>query len=99
MRARLAVVAAMLCLLVGGCASPPSKVDPLEPMNRTLYQIHDALDSAVAKPVAEGYVAVVPQFIRTAFSNVFHNIDDLFSAVNGILLGAGSTRQATISAV
>jgi len=90
-RARLAVVAAMLCLLVGGCASAPSKVDPLEPMNRALYRVHDALDSAVAKPVAEGYVAVVPQFIRTAFSNVFHNIDDLFSAVNGILSGRFDT--------
>jgi phospholipid-binding lipoprotein MlaA len=81
---RAGVVAAA-CVLIAGCASPPSKVDPLEPMNRALYQVHDALDSAVAKPVAEGYVAVVPQFVRTAVTNVFNNIDDLFSAVNGIL--------------
>jgi len=79
--------AAVVCLLVAGCASAPSKVDPLEPMNRVLYQVHESLDSAIAKPVAEGYVAVVPQFIRTAFNNVFNNIDDLFSAVNGILSG------------
>ncbi len=79
--------AALLGALCAGCATAPSKVDPLEPMNRALYQVHDALDSAVAKPVAEGYEAVVPKFVRTAFGNVFHNIDDLFSAVNGILSG------------
>jgi phospholipid-binding lipoprotein MlaA len=79
--------AAMLGALCAGCATAPSKVDPLEPMNRALYQVHDALDSAFAKPVAEGYEAIVPKVVRTAFSNVFYNIDDLFSAVNGLLQG------------
>ncbi len=83
---RLAVAAAAAVLLAG-CAAAPSKVDPLEPMNRALYQVHDALDSAVVKPVAEGYEAIIPKFVRTAFSNVFYNIDDLFSAVNGLLQG------------
>ena len=86
-RVPLVVGAASLCLLVGGCATAPSKVDPFEPMNRALYSVHEVLDNAVARPVAEGYVAVVPQFMRTAFNNVFNNIDDLFSAVNGILSG------------
>ena len=80
-------VVALTSVLLAGCATGPSKVDPWEPMNRQRYAVHDALDSAVAKPVAEGYEYVVPQFIRTGFSNVFHNIDDLFSAVNGILSG------------
>jgi len=83
---RLAVAAAATVLLAG-CAATPSKVDPLEPMNRALYQVHDVLDTNIVKPVAEGYVSVVPQFIRTGFANVFNNIDDLFSAVNGLLQG------------
>ena len=73
--------------LLAGCAAARSKVDPLEPMNRALYQVHDALDTNVVKPVAESYVTVVPTFMRTAFANVFNNIDDLFSAVNGLLQG------------
>jgi phospholipid-binding lipoprotein MlaA len=81
----MAVVAAVA--LVSGCAATPSKVDPLEPMNRALYQVHDVLDTNIVKPVAEGYVSVVPQFMRTGFANVFNNIDDLFSAVNGLLQG------------
>ena len=72
---------------LAGCAATPSKVDPLEPMNRALYQVHDVLDTNIVKPVAEGYVSVVPQFMRTGFANVFNNIDDLFSAVNGLLQG------------
>jgi phospholipid-binding lipoprotein MlaA len=82
---RVAAVAAVA--LVSGCAATPSKVDPLEPMNRALYQVHDVLDTNIVKPVAEGYVSVVPQFMRTGFANVFNNIDDLFSAVNGLLQG------------
>ena len=83
--ARMAAFAAVA--LVAGCASTPSNVDPLEPMNRALYQVHDVLDTNIVKPVAEGYVSVVPQFMRTGFANVFNNIDDLFSAVNGLLQG------------
>jgi phospholipid-binding lipoprotein MlaA len=82
---RMAAVAAVA--LVSGCAATPSKIDPLEPMNRALYQVHDVLDTNIVKPVAEVYVAVVPKFVRTAFANVFNNIDDLFSAVNDLLQG------------
>jgi phospholipid-binding lipoprotein MlaA len=79
--------AAVVAAILAGCASTPSNVDPLEPMNRALFKVHDALDSGVAKPVAEVYIAVVPKFVRTAFTNIFNNIDDLFSAVNDLLQG------------
>jgi len=81
------LAATAFAALLAGCAATPSKVDPLEPMNRALYQVHDVLDTNIVKPVAEGYVSVVPQFMRTGFANVFNNIDDLFSAVNGLLQG------------
>ena len=81
------LIAATALALLAGCAATPSKVDPLEPMNRALYKVHDVLDTNIVKPVAEGYATVVPQFMRTGFANVFNNIDDLFSAVNGLLQG------------
>ena len=82
-------ILAMLAAAIGlaGCAAVPSKVDPLEPMNRVLYTVHDAVDTAVMKPIAETYVATVPSLVRTGVSNFFNNIDDLFSALNGMLQG------------
>jgi phospholipid-binding lipoprotein MlaA len=86
-RATRTAAALAAAALLAGCAAAPSKVDPLEPINRALYQVHDVVDTNVVKPVAEAYVAVVPRLVRTAVSNVFNNIDDLFSAVNGLLQG------------
>jgi phospholipid-binding lipoprotein MlaA len=82
-RAALAVAVAMLA----GCAAAPSRDDPLEPMNRALYQFHDTVDTAVVKPVAQAYIDVVPDPIRTGVSNVFNNVEDLISAVNDLLQG------------
>ncbi len=73
--------------LLAGCAAAPSKVDPLEPMNRALYRVHDVVDTNVVKPIAQGYVDFIPYFIRKGVSNVFNNIDDAFSALNGTLQG------------
>ncbi len=74
-------------LLLGGCALTPSKVDPLEPMNRAMFEVNDVVDGNIVKPVAEFYVAAVPQLVRTGIENVFNNIDDLFSGINGLLQG------------
>jgi phospholipid-binding lipoprotein MlaA len=82
---RAAVVLA--AVLLGGCAAAPSREDPMEPMNRALYEFHDTVDTAVVKPVVQAYVDLVPELIRRGVSNVFNNIDDLFSAVNGFLQG------------
>ena len=82
-RAVLAVAVA----LVAGCAAAPSREDPFEPMNRALYEFHDTVDTAVVKPVAQAYIDVVPELIRTGVSNVFNNIEDLISAVNDLLQG------------
>lgn len=73
--------------LAGGCAQAPSRVDPLEPMNRALYSFHDAVDTAVIKPVAQAYIDIVPALVRRGVTNVFNNIEDLFSAFNGLLQG------------
>jgi phospholipid-binding lipoprotein MlaA len=82
-----AALAALAATLVAGCAAVPSQVDPLEPMNRAMYEVHEVLDTNLVRPIAQGYVDIVPRPIRTSVSNVFNNIDDLFSAVNGLLQG------------
>jgi phospholipid-binding lipoprotein MlaA len=73
--------------LLAGCAANPSKVDPFEPMNRSFYQFHDAVDTAVMRPAIQMYIDVVPEPIRQAVSNVFNNIDDFISVINDLLQG------------
>jgi len=75
------------CLLLAGCAAAPSKDDPFEPFNRAMFEVHEAVDTAVMKPLIDVYVAVVPKLVRTGVSNFFNNIEDLFSGVNALLQG------------
>jgi phospholipid-binding lipoprotein MlaA len=73
--------------LLAGCAATPSRVDPFEPVNRAMFEVHDAVDKAVMRPAIQFYVDVVPQPIRQAVSNFFNNIDDMISAANDLLQG------------
>lgn len=84
-----ALLLAAAAVVLAGCAAGPTKEDPLEPFNRSMFSVHEAIDGTVIKPVAEGYVAVIPEPIRTAVSNVFGNLDDLFTGINGLLQGNG----------
>lgn len=61
--------------------------DPIEPVNRVIFSFNDKLDQYVLRPVAQGYVDVVPRLVRTGVSNVFGNISDMFSALNNALQG------------
>lgn len=73
--------------LVSGCATMHSQVDPLEPVNRAMFDVNEVADKWVMKPIADTYVAVIPKLIRTGVSNVFNNIEDAFSGVNALLQG------------
>lgn len=82
---------ALAALMLAGCATLPSGKpdprDPLERFNRSMFAFNDALDKAVAKPVAKAYVKVTPRFVRTGVSNVFNNLNTLGTAVNDVLQG------------
>ena len=82
---------ALAILMLAGCATLPSGKpdprDPLERFNRSMFAFNDALDKAVAKPVAKAYVKVAPRFVRTGVSNVFNNLNTLGTAVNDVLQG------------
>ena len=77
----------MAASLLAGCAASPSRVDPFEPMNRALFEIHTAVDEAVMRPAIQMYIDVVPEPVRQAVSNFFNNIDDMISVVNDVLQG------------
>jgi phospholipid-binding lipoprotein MlaA len=75
-------------LTLSACASAPGKIDdPFEPANRAMYAINKPIDDYFMRPVAQAYVDYVPKLVRQGVSNVFGNIDDLFSGINGLLQG------------
>jgi phospholipid-binding lipoprotein MlaA len=81
----------VLLLLIAGCASIPSGQpdprDPWERFNRSSFKFNDALDRAIARPVAKAYVKVTPRFIRTGVSNALSNLNTVPTAINDVLQG------------
>lgn len=88
-RARAALVAGLISLsMLGGCTSTPTDPrDPLEPMNRALYQFNMAFDTTLLKPAAEVYRWAIPQPVRTGFTNFVENFRDIWRVINGLLQG------------
>lgn len=79
--------AAALGVALGGCATGPSadSRDPFENYNRSMTRFNEAVDEAVLKPVAKGYATITPDPVRTAVSNFFNNLKDMWGTVNTAL--------------
>lgn len=73
--------------LLAGCATSGNPKDPIEGFNRAMFAFNEGLDTAIIKPVATGYEAVLPSPIRTGVTNFFSNIEDVFIGVNNLLQG------------
>ncbi|WP_374567234.1 VacJ family lipoprotein [Ideonella sp.] len=65
----------------------PSKKDPFESWNRSVFSFNEAVDTALLKPVSQAYKNIVPEYVRTLIENVFGNVADAWSAVNHVLQG------------
>jgi phospholipid-binding lipoprotein MlaA len=65
-------VAALAALLFGGAcaAAPDTPDDPYEASNRQFFAMNQRMDRNLLRPVAEGYVAVVPAGGRAALHNL-----------------------------
>jgi phospholipid-binding lipoprotein MlaA len=74
---------ALFVVLAAGCAEVPKDPaakaaydeanDPLEPMNRAIFDFNDTADKAVLKPVAKAYRWALPEFFRTSIRNFLNN--------------------------
>lgn len=86
--ARSAALAAFAFALAGCAGIPgPNPRDPLEPFNRSMFDLNERVDAIVLKPVATGYRNVVPPIVRTGVANFFGNLQDAWSCVNSVLQG------------
>jgi phospholipid-binding lipoprotein MlaA len=84
------LAALLLCAALAGCAGmagPRDREnnDPLEPMNRVVFEANDAIDTAILRPVAETYREVVPQFVRDRIRAFIDNLQEPRIFVNNLL--------------
>ena len=70
-----------------GDAAGESIYDPLESMNRTIYDFNAVFDDFVLAPVARGYDSVAPEPLKQGASNFFDNLSYPVVVVNSLLQG------------
>ena len=61
--------------------------DPFEDYNRKIWAFNEFLDNNFAKPTAEVYTSVTPDFIEIGISNFFRNLNELDNTANQLLQG------------
>jgi phospholipid-binding lipoprotein MlaA len=98
-RARRSMAFALLSTTLAACATARDPRDPLEPMNRGVYEFNEALDKTVLKPAAKGYKAAVPSPLRAGITNLFGNFADVAMAINGVLQGNLSTAASDVGRI
>ena len=59
--------------------------DPFEPMNRATFNVTMKVDKYFAKPLAQGYVAVVPEPARDGIHNFLTNLNEPVTFANDVL--------------
>lgn len=94
--------------LVAGCATPPpvddkeamveweTNNDPLEPMNRAIFDFNQVVDRALLKPVAQGYRWAVPQYGRDRVRDFLRNLRSPVVFVNDVLQGQPDRAMQTL---
>ncbi len=83
------IFALILLLPVGGLQAQEQEKnpDPLESINRPLFALNNTLDKYLVRPVAVGYDWIMPGFAKRGVGNLFANMYDFNSAINGVLQG------------
>ncbi len=59
--------------------------DPLEPINRAVFNFNEVIDDNVLEPVAKGYRAITPDPVEDSVSNFFNNLGEINTIFNSAL--------------
>ena len=97
-RCRMALVMLLVvCLGIASGAAPARAVgDPLEPLNRGVFEFNRILDGLILKPASQIYVFAVPEPGRRGVSNFLSNLRSPVIFVNHLLQGEGDQAGVTL---
>jgi phospholipid-binding lipoprotein MlaA len=59
--------------------------DPLEPVNRGLFKVHEVIDGVLLKPIAHIYLGVMPEAGQHGLSNALTNLSSPVVLLNSVL--------------
>lgn len=76
-------------LILGGCASTggPSANDPIEGVNRGVYDFNEGLDTYALAPASRGWTRITSDGVRTSVDNFFTNLESPGYVLNDLLQG------------
>src|ERR1700743_1295307 len=69
--------------------------DPLESVNRTIFDVNDFLDRLLLRPLAELYRAMVPPPVRDRVTNILSNMKEPVIFANNLMQGEFSRAGVT----
>src|SRR5271169_3836849 len=105
-RLALALVLLSVSAMLNACAdvrkSPAEKAefeatdDPLEPMNRTIFDVNDFLDRLLFRPLAELYRYTIPPGIRDRIADITTKMDEPVIFANNLMQGEFGKAETTI---
>jgi len=94
-----AISALALGLALGACSTPSAESlaqnDPWEKTNRDIFDFDVRVDHAVARPIAKGYRAAVPEPVRDGIHNALTNLNSPVVLANDVLQGDGDKAANT----
>ncbi|MGB1328192.1 MAG: MlaA family lipoprotein [Porticoccaceae bacterium] len=78
-----------LCTLspISAMADESVNVDPYQHINQDIFSFNQSLDKYIARPVAQMYVAVTPDFVERGIANMFDNLNEVTNVFNDLLQG------------
>ncbi|MBI1238443.1 MAG: VacJ family lipoprotein [Alphaproteobacteria bacterium] len=97
---------AAVCLLAGGTPAfaqseePRDELgdnDPIEGVNRVIFEVNDVLDRFILRPIAIVYRNVVPDFAQDRIRNTLNNLDSPVIFANDLMQGEFDRAGATMS--
>jgi phospholipid-binding lipoprotein MlaA len=85
-----------LVLLVTPALAQEEPNDPLEPLNRGIFQFNLVIDGLLLEPAARLYRMATPQFVRTGVSNFLANLRTPVVLANDLLQGEFERAELTL---
>lgn len=77
-------------------AQPDNVKDPLQPLNRQVFAVNDALDRTIVRPIAVQYKEKIPSPVRDSYSGFRKNLGEPWNAVNQLIQGRPSRAAKTL---